>query len=193
MVICNGKKIDKSASVKIPVTAPMLILGDPDQAFRLSFYPNKGIGLMRLGSSSTTRSVFIRWHWLNTMNWLTKKGQRKEIDILTLHYPDKKLFLSTSFRKQLPQSRLHFIRRRWLYAWAISKRMNIQTWLGKQFEPEENPMLGFRSFKILPWKVSGRFSSRMYGDEKVREEMGFTNVKLMIPFCRTVEEGRKSR
>ena len=64
---------------------------------------------------------------------------------------------------------------------------------GKQFEPtEENPMLGFRG--------ASRYYSDLYKDgfelechamKKVREEMGLTNIKLMIPFCRTVEEGQK--
>jgi pyruvate,water dikinase len=64
---------------------------------------------------------------------------------------------------------------------------------GRQFEPvEENPMIGFRG--------ASRYYSPLYKDgfalecramKKVRDEMGFTNVKLMIPFCRTVEEGKK--
>ena len=63
---------------------------------------------------------------------------------------------------------------------------------GKQFEPnEENPMIGFRG--------ASRYYSPLYKDgfaleckamKRVREELGFTNVKLMIPFCRTVEEGK---
>jgi pyruvate,water dikinase len=64
---------------------------------------------------------------------------------------------------------------------------------GRQFEPaEENPMIGFRG--------ASRYYSPLYKDgfaleckamKHVREEMGFTNVKLMIPFCRTVEEGKQ--
>ena len=64
---------------------------------------------------------------------------------------------------------------------------------GKQFEPEEeNPMIGFRG--------ASRYYNPLYKDgfeleckamKMVREEMGFENVKLMIPFCRTVEEGKK--
>jgi pyruvate,water dikinase len=64
---------------------------------------------------------------------------------------------------------------------------------GNEFEPkEENPMIGFRG--------ASRYYNDLYKDGfkleceamlKVRDEMGFTNVKLMIPFCRTVEEGIK--
>jgi pyruvate, water dikinase len=72
--------------------------------------------------------------------------------------------------------------------------MNMQILIGgKEFEPdEENPMLGFRG--------ASRYYHDLYRDgfllecralKKVREEMGLENVKLMIPFCRTVEEGEK--
>ena len=65
---------------------------------------------------------------------------------------------------------------------------------GKQFEPkEENPMLGFRG--------ASRYYHELYKDgfgleckaiKKVRENMGLSNLKVMIPFCRTVEEGKKT-
>jgi pyruvate,water dikinase len=63
---------------------------------------------------------------------------------------------------------------------------------GKQYEPtEENPMLGFRgASRYYDPRYRAGFALECHAMKKVRDEMGLTNVKLMIPFCRTVEEGR---
>jgi pyruvate, water dikinase len=64
---------------------------------------------------------------------------------------------------------------------------------GKQFEPEEeNPMLGFRgASRYYSEKYKEGFGMECEAMKIVRDEMGFTNVKLMVPFCRTIEEGKK--
>lgn len=64
---------------------------------------------------------------------------------------------------------------------------------GRQFEPyEENPMIGFRgASRYYSPRYKDGFELECSAMRKVRDEMGFTNVKLMIPFCRTVEEGRQ--
>jgi pyruvate,water dikinase len=64
---------------------------------------------------------------------------------------------------------------------------------GKGFEPaESNPMLGFRgASRYYDARYKEGFLLECRAMQKVREEMGLKNVKLMIPFCRTVEEGKK--
>ena len=64
---------------------------------------------------------------------------------------------------------------------------------GREFEPrEENPMIGFRgASRYYNERYKEGFLLECAAMKKVREEMGLTNVKLMIPFCRTVEEGQK--
>ena len=64
---------------------------------------------------------------------------------------------------------------------------------GKDFEPEEeNPMLGFRgASRYYNERYREGFRLECEAIRKVRDEMGLTNVKVMIPFCRTVEEGNK--
>ena len=64
---------------------------------------------------------------------------------------------------------------------------------GRAYEPvEENPMLGFRgASRYYNPRYEAGFALECRAMKKVREEMGLTNVKLMVPFCRTVEEGRK--
>ena len=64
---------------------------------------------------------------------------------------------------------------------------------GSTFEPEEeNPMIGFRgASRYYHERYREGFRLECGAMKKVREDMGFTNVKLMIPFCRTVEEGKR--
>jgi phosphoenolpyruvate synthase/pyruvate phosphate dikinase len=62
---------------------------------------------------------------------------------------------------------------------------------GRRYEPvEENPMIGFRgASRYYDPRYQAGFALECRAMKKVRDEMGLTNVKLMIPFCRTVEEG----
>lgn len=64
---------------------------------------------------------------------------------------------------------------------------------GRQFEPvEENPMLGFRgASRYYDPRYRDGFALECRALRMVRDDMGLTNVKVMIPFCRTVEEGRR--
>ena len=64
---------------------------------------------------------------------------------------------------------------------------------GRRYEPtEENPMIGFRgASRYYDPRYRDGFALECRAMSKVRDEMGLTNVKLMIPFCRTIEEGRK--
>lgn len=64
---------------------------------------------------------------------------------------------------------------------------------GRAYEPvEENPMLGFRgASRYYNPRYQAGFALECRAMKKVRDEMGLRNVKLMIPFCRTVDEGRK--
>jgi pyruvate,water dikinase len=64
---------------------------------------------------------------------------------------------------------------------------------GRAFEPvEENPMLGFRgASRYYHERYRDGFALECRAMKKVRDEMGLSNVKLMVPFCRTVEEGRR--
>jgi pyruvate,water dikinase len=64
---------------------------------------------------------------------------------------------------------------------------------GRWFEPhEENPMIGFRgASRYYDPRYQAGFALECRAMKKVRDEMGLSNVKLMIPFCRTVEEGRR--
>lgn len=171
----------------------MLIVGDPDKAFRLSFYPNDGVGLMRL-EFIINHSIQIHPMALVKFAELKDEADKKRIDELTNHYPDKKQYFIDKLAQGIATIAAAFYPKDVIVRMSDFKTNEYANLLGgKQFEPhEENPMLGFRG--------ASRYYHDLYKDgfrleceavKKVREEMGLINVKVMIPFCRTIEEGKK--
>ncbi len=181
-------KIKRPGSTKV-----MLILADPDKAFQTSFYPNDGVGLLRLEFIITH---FIQAHPMALVNFdlLKDEAARQKIMNLTQGYADKKDFFVDKLSQGVATIAAAFYPKDVIVRMSDFKTNEYANLIGgKQFEPEEeNPMLGFRG--------ASRYYSDLYKDgyklecaaiKKVREEMGLTNVKVMIPFCRTIEEGRK--
>ena len=179
--------------IRMPETAPMMILGDPDQAFRLAFYPNKGIGLMRLEFIINNA---IRIHPMALVKFDEFKDEKAKAEIaeLTYQYPNKEEFFIDKLSQAVATIAAAFFPKDVIVRMSDFKTNEYANLLGgKQFEPEEeNPMLGFRgASRYYHEKYKEGFRLECLAMKKVREEMGFTNVKLMIPFCRTVEEGKK--
>ncbi|MBS1902815.1 MAG: phosphoenolpyruvate synthase [Bacteroidetes bacterium] len=180
-------------SVTMPRTAPMLIVGDPDKAFGLSFYPNRGVGLMRL-EFIITNAIRIHPMALVKFDELRDSVVKAEIDSLTTGYADKTRFFVERLAQAVATIAAAFHPHDVIVRMSDFKSNEYANLLGgKQFEPdEENPMLG--------WRGASRYYNERYRDgfrleclamKEVRETMGLTNVKLMIPFCRTVDEGKK--
>lgn len=184
---------DFSLVQKPEKTEVMLIVGDPDQAFRLSFYPNDGVGLMRLEFIITH---FIRVHPMALVKFDELKDEevKKQVDALTHHYPDKRDYFVDKLAQGIATIAAAFYPKDVIVRMSDFKTNEYANLLGgKDFEPlEENPMLGFRgaSRYYHPLYREG-FSLECKAVKRVREEMGLENVKVMIPFCRTVEEGKK--
>ena len=180
--------------VSMPVhTRPMLIIGDPEKAFELSFYPNAGVGLMRM---EFIISSFIKIHPMALVKYDTLKDQKAKarIDELTSRYTDKKKFFVDELAAGIAVVAAAFYPKEVIVRTSDFKTNEYAHLLGgAEFEPiEENPMLGFRgaSRYYNPLYKEG-FELECAAIRKVREDMGLINVKVMIPFCRTVEEGRK--
>jgi pyruvate,water dikinase len=174
-------------------TEVMLIVGDPDNAFKLSFYPNNGVGLMRI-EFIINHYVQIHPMALVKFNGLKDETVKQKIEELTHHYPDKEKYFVDKLAQGVATIAAAFYPKDVIVRMSDFKTNEYADLIGgKEFEPEEeNPMLGFRG--------ASRYYNDLYKDgfrleceamKMVREEMGFTNVKLMIPFCRTVEEGKK--
>ncbi len=180
-------------NIKMPETSPMLILGDPDKAFKYSFYPNCGIGLMRLEFIINNA---IRIHPMALMKFETLKDEKvkKEIESITYQYPNKEEYFIDKLSQAVATIASAFYPKDVIVRMSDFKTNEYANLIsGKDFEPkEENPMIGFRgASRYYNERYREGFRLECAAMIKVREEMGLTNVKLMIPFCRTVEEGKK--
>ncbi|HZV12352.1 MAG TPA: phosphoenolpyruvate synthase, partial [Candidatus Kapabacteria bacterium] len=176
-----------------PRTKVMLILGDPDQAFRLSFYPNDGIGLMRL-EFVITNSIRIHPLALRYFKKLKDRRAKAQIEKLTHHYPNKEDYFVHKLAEGVATIAAAFYPKDVIVRMSDFKTNEYANLIGgEQFEPkEENPMLGWRgaSRYYHPAYREG-FEMECRAMKIVRDEMNLTNVKLMIPFCRTLDEARK--
>ncbi len=185
--------IDFTGMKKPARTQVMLIAADPDQAFNLSFYPNDGVGLLRM-EFIITHAVQV--HPMALVNYDKVKDEkvRKRIDALTVNYQDKKKYFVDKLSEGVATIAAAFYPKQVIVRMSDFKTNEYANLIGgKDFEPdEENPMLGFRG--------ASRYYSELYRDgfkleceaiKKVRDEMGLTNIKVMIPFCRTIDEGKR--
>ncbi|MCB9305494.1 MAG: phosphoenolpyruvate synthase [Lewinellaceae bacterium] len=179
--------------LKMPHTAPMLILGDPSLAFQQSFLPNRGVGLLRM-EFLITHHIQIHPLALTRFEQIGDRDIRNEIGHLTRHYRDKKDYFVDKLAQGVATIAAAFHPHDVIVRMSDFKSNEYANLIGgRQFEPhEENPMLGFRgASRYYSPKYRDGFALECKAMKRVREEMGFSNVKLMIPFCRTVEEGKR--
>ena len=179
--------------IKLPRTKVMMILGDPDQAYRLSFYPNNGVGLMRL-EFVINNVIGIHPMALVHFNALEDAGARREIEKRTAQYKNKEDYFTARLSQAVATIASAFYPKDVIVRMSDFKTNEYANLVGgKQFEPaEENPMLGFRgASRYYHERYRDGFRLECEAMRIVREDMGFENVKLMIPFCRTVSEARK--
>lgn len=179
--------------VELPDTMPMFILADPDKAYTLSFFPNAGVGLMRL-EFVINNSIRVHPMALVKFDELKDREVKNKIAELTYLYPDKKEYFTDKLSQAIGTIAAAFYPRDVIVRMSDFKSNEYADLLGgKQFEEnEENPMIGFRgASRYYHERYREGFRLECEAMKIVRNEMGFTNVKLMIPFCRTVEEGKR--
>jgi len=187
----NIKKL--SNNKQRPKTKIMLNVGEPDLAFGASFIPNDGVGLARLEFIINNS---IKIHPLALINYkkLKDKGEKKKIDKLTIGYNNKAQFFVDKLAEGVATIAAAFYPKDVIIRLSDFKSNEYANLVGGKFyEPtESNPMIGWRgasryySRKFLP-----AFELECRALKKVRDEMGLTNLKVMIPFCRTIEEAKK--
>jgi pyruvate,water dikinase len=176
-----------------PKTKIMLNLGNPDLAFKTSFLPNDGVGLARM---EFIISESIKAHPLALVHpeRVTDPQARATIDQLTRLYPDGESFFVERLSEGIGTIAAAFWPKPVVVRMSDFKTNEYASLVGgADFEPhEENPMIGFRgaSRYAHPAYVEG-FTLECRAMRRVREEMGFTNVVLMIPFVRRVEEAER--
>jgi pyruvate,water dikinase len=179
-------------SMTRPKTRVMMNLGNPQEAFGLSFIPNDGVGLAR---EEFIISTWIKIHPLALVNYhrLDDPEVKAEIDRLTVGYDDKAQYFVDRLAQGVGMIAAAFYPKDVIVRLSDFKTNEYANLLGgRPYEPtEENPMLGFRgASRYYNPRYRDGFALECRAMKQVRDEMGLTNVKLMIPFCRTVEEGR---
>jgi len=181
------------SGVQLSRTPAMLIVADPEKAFRHAFLPHRGVGLMRL---EFVISNAIRIHPMALVRFdaLEDAAAKAEIAELTRHHSDKKQYFIDELAQAVATIAAAFYPHDVIVRMSDFKTNEYANLIGgTAFEPdEENPMLGFRgASRYYNERYREGFQLECAAMKRVREDMGLTNVKLMIPFCRTVEEGRK--
>lgn len=185
------EEIDLSNLVR-PKTKIMMNLGNPDQAFSLASLPVDGVGLARM---EFIINEYIKTHPMALMHpeKLDQKT-RQSIADLSAAFADPKDFFIKTLSEGVASIAAAVYPKPCIVRMSDFKTNEYATLLGgASFEPiEANPMLGFRG--------AARYSHPDYAEgfalecaamKRVRDDMGFTNVILMIPFCRRIPEGEK--
>ncbi|MBS4069824.1 MAG: phosphoenolpyruvate synthase [Algoriphagus sp.] len=179
--------------MQMPKTKPMFILADPDKAFDLSFFPNQGVGLMRM-EFVISKSIRIHPMALAHFDQLKNQEDKTMIESLCQDYSDKKEYFVDKLAQSVATIAAAFCPKDVILRMSDFKSNEYSNLIGgKQFEEnEENPMLGFRgASRYYHERYREGFALECAAVKRVREEMGLENLKVMIPFCRTPEEGKK--
>ena len=181
------------ADLPRPRTRMMMNVANPAEAFSLSFLPNDGVGLARLEFIISTH---VRTHPMALLRpeRIADPKQRREIERLTAGYTDKGQYFVDRLAEGVAMIAAAFWPKDVIVRLSDFKTNEYAGLLGgAAFEPkEENPMLGFRgASRYYDERYRDGFALECRAMRKVREEIGLENVKLMVPFCRTVEEGRR--
>jgi len=177
-------------NLKRPKTKIMMNLGEPDSAFLTSFIPNDGVGLARL---EFIINNYIRIHPLALLNYQKiKDGKtKKQIDEITIGYADKKQFFVNKLAEGVATIAAAFYPKDVIVRLSDFKSNEYANLIGgAAYEPkEENPMIGWRgASRFYAEKFRPAFDLECQALKKVRDEMKLTNLKVMVPFCRTIKE-----
>jgi len=186
----DRKQVDLTTLPKTR-TRVMLNVGSPGEAFRLAALPNDGVGLARI---EFIIASFVRIHPLALLHpERVRDGKvRAEIETLTQGYADRGEYFVDRLAEGVGIIAAAFYPKDVIVRLSDFKSNEYAGLLGgRDFEPVEgNPMLGFRgAFRYAHPRYRDAFALECRALRRVREQMGLTNVKLMIPFCRTPREG----
>jgi pyruvate,water dikinase len=174
-----------------PSTNIMINLGNPELAFKTSFLPNSGVGLARM-EFIINESIKAHPMALLHPERVRDPAQLKQIETLCRGYESPTDFFIKHLSEGVGTIAAAFWPKPVVVRMSDFKSNEYASLLGGQFfEPmEANPMIGFRgaSRYTHPDYAEG-FALECAAMKRVRDDMGLTNVILMIPFCRRIEEG----
>lgn len=176
-----------------PKTKAMLILAHPEEAFKHSLLPNDGVGLLRM-EFIINNAIGIHPMALINCDKLKNKSTGDKIENLTASYTNKSDYFVQLLSESLAKIAAAFYPKEVIVRLSDFKSNEYANLLGgDEFEPhEENPMIGLRG--------ASRYYSPLYKEafileckaiKQIRELMQLSNVKIMVPFCRTIGEAIK--
>jgi pyruvate,water dikinase len=169
----------------------MMNVGNPERAFDFQFIPNNGVGLARL-EFIINRMIGI--HPKALLNYTDQDTEvRQEIDKRIRGYDSPESFFVDRLAEGIATIAAAFYPKRVIVRMSDFKSNEYANLIGgSRYEPEEeNPMLGFRgASRYVSEDFRDCFELECRSLKKVREEMGLENVEIMIPFVRTVNEGK---
>ncbi|MDR1162937.1 MAG: phosphoenolpyruvate synthase [Candidatus Accumulibacter sp.] len=169
----------------------MMNVGNPELAFELSQIPNTGVGLARL-EFIINNVIGIHPKAILQIGSLPP-SKREEILRRARGYADPVSFFVDKLAEGVAMIASAFWPKKVIVRLSDFKSNEYRKLLGGEFyEPEEeNPMLGFRgASRYIAPAFRDCFELECRAMKKVREEMGLSNVELMVPFVRTLEEGK---
>jgi pyruvate,water dikinase len=181
------------STLQRPRTQVMVNLGNPDTAFQTSFLPNDGVGLARM---EFIVAEHIRVHPMALVHpeRIDDAAVREQIARLAEDHARPSDYFVRQLSEGVGMIAAAFYPKPVIVRLSDFKTNEYASLLGgRWFEPiEANPMIGFRgaSRYAHPAYAEG-FALECAAMRRVRDEMGLVNVKLMIPFCRRVEEGER--
>jgi pyruvate,water dikinase len=171
----------------------MMNIGSPDIAFQSSFIPNDGVGLAR---EEFIINDQIKIHPLALINYakLKDKAAKKKIDELTAGYKDKKQYYIDKLAEGMAMIAAAFYPKDVIIRFSDFKTNEYANLIGgKAYEPvESNPMIGWRgASRYYAPEFKPAFELECIALKKVRNDMKLTNLKAMVPFCRTIREAEQ--
>jgi pyruvate,water dikinase len=186
--------VEQIASSELPEmhTQIMLTVGDPGKAFALAAVPNAGVGLARTEFIINNHvgihpMALVRYPNLKDQDAVRKISEK-------LNGEDPREYFVRRFSEGIARIAAAFHPKPVIVRTSDFKTNEYAKLTGgREFEPEEeNPMIGFRGASRYydPAYAEG-FALECEALKRVRDRMGLQNVKVMIPFCRTVEEGKR--
>jgi len=192
MLAFETKQLTLQNRKPLPVKI-MMNVARPDKAFDLSFLPNDGVGLARLEFIISSQ---IQIHPMALIRYpkLQNLEDIKSIEKLTLGYKNKPDYFVEKLSQGVGKIAAAFYPKEVIVRLSDFKTNEYAGLIGgKEFEPsEENPMIGFRgASRYYDDRYRQGFALECKALKKVRNEMGLDNIKIMIPFCRTVEEASR--
>lgn len=181
--------LDNIATPPVPI---MVNIADPESAFKTSFLPTSGIGLVRL-EFIITNALKIHPMALIYPEIITDPDLTEKIEQTTAAYASKTEFFVEQLACAVGMMAAAFYPRPIIVRFSDFKSNEYYDLIGgSYFEPvEENPMIGFRgASRYYHERYKDAFALECQAMKIVREKMGLTNVKLMIPFVRTLTEAK---